>query len=61
MKLFLPADRPRVFGLPPGVHFADAFAEGLTRLLPKGAPEALARVTVAVNTRRTMRALHDAF
>ncbi|MEL7464244.1 MAG: PD-(D/E)XK nuclease family protein [Pseudomonadota bacterium] len=61
MRLFSSDDAPRVFALPPGVDFAGCFAKGLIDRLPTQAPEALARVTVAVNTRRTIRSLTDAF
>lgn len=49
----------RVFGLPPGVDFARAFAEGLVARHGAGGPEALARVTVYVNTRRMARRMAE--
>lgn len=53
--------RPSVFGLPPGVDFADAFVNGLPLWLEDDRPEALARTTVFVNTQRAARRLKDLF
>jgi double-strand break repair protein AddB len=51
---------PRLFALPPGADFAEAFAQGL-RARAKGAPpEALARAEVMLNTRRGLRAIEEA-
>lgn len=61
MKLFPPFDAPRVFALPPGANFTRSFAAGLRDRLKDQPPEALARVTVAVNTRRTARTMIEAF
>jgi len=61
--MFPDSDGPRLFGLPPGVDFADRVIAGLDRLTGGIGPEALARVTLYVNTRRMqrrMRALFDA-
>ena len=51
---------PRVFGLPPGVDFADALARGLLERHGGGPPEALARVSVIVSTGRLRRRLREA-
>ncbi|MDR5652681.1 double-strand break repair protein AddB [Ruixingdingia sedimenti] len=51
---------PRVFGLAPGVDFPRALVEGLRTRLP-GPPEALARVTLFVNTTRMRRRVTDLF
>ena len=54
---------PRVFGLPPGADFPKALVEGLVDRHKTLPPEALARVTLVVNTRRMarrIRALFDA-
>jgi len=57
---------PRLFALPPGVDFAEAFARGLTARVGAAPPEmtvppeAMARVEVMVNTRRGLRAIEDA-
>lgn len=61
MNLLPPSDTPRVFALPPGADFARAFAAGLRDRLRHAPPEALARMTVAVNTRRTARSMIEAF
>ncbi|TVQ55842.1 MAG: double-strand break repair protein AddB [Rhodobacteraceae bacterium] len=60
MKLFA-TEAPRVFAVPPGAAFADAFAAGLRARLDGRGPEALARVEVLLNTRRARRALEAAF
>ena len=52
---------PRLFALPPGVDFAAEVAAGLLARLGDAPPEALARVTIHVNTRRMQRRLRDAF
>ena len=46
---------PRLFGLPPGADFARVVVQGLERRLLGQPPEAFARVTVYVNTRRMQR------
>ncbi len=56
--MFAPSAAPRVFGLPPGVDFVRALADGLDARLPEG-PEAVARVEIWVNTERARRALTD--
>ncbi|MEO1606593.1 MAG: double-strand break repair protein AddB [Pseudomonadota bacterium] len=54
-------DEPRLFGLPPGVDFARAVIDGIERRLSGEAPEAWARVTLIVNTRRMARRLTALF
>jgi len=51
---------PAVFSIPPSVPFLDALAAGLWRE-SGGAPEALARMTVLLPTRRAARGLAEAF
>ncbi len=51
---------PRIFGLPPGVDFAEAFVRGLRDRI-SGPPEALARVEIYVNTERMARRLRRVF
>ena len=51
---------PNLFGLPPGVDFADALARGLLERHGAGPPEALARIFVIVNGRRLQRRLREA-
>ncbi|MDF2232497.1 double-strand break repair protein AddB [Albimonas sp. CAU 1670] len=69
MKLFAAPDpgaaaAPRVFHVPPGADFSAALARGLRARLaaaPGGdAPEAMARVQLYLNTRRTGRAVFAA-
>lgn len=50
-------DGPRVFFVPPGADFSSAFARGLRARIGDGAPEAMARVRLYLNTRRTWRAV----
>ncbi len=57
MTLFSPQATPRVFVLPPGVDFGQALLDGLHARLDGHGPEALARVEILVNTRRTQRRL----
>jgi len=51
---------PRVFTIPAGVAFADAFAQGLLKRAGDD-PLALAATTILLPTRRAIRALSDAF
>ncbi|WP_339949296.1 double-strand break repair protein AddB [uncultured Albimonas sp.] len=64
MSLFAPSPSPRVFHVPPGADFSAALAQGLRARLaasPGGeAPEAIARVQLYLNTRRTGRAVTSA-
>ncbi|MFO7854805.1 MAG: double-strand break repair protein AddB [Paracoccaceae bacterium] len=55
--MFSDAPGPRVFFLPPGAAFARGFAEGLRARLAGAPPEALARVRIYLNARRTARAV----
>ncbi len=61
MSVLFNHDGPRVFGLPPGANFTAELAHGIKARLAGQSPEALARVTVAINTARASRALADAF
>jgi len=58
--MFSDAPGPRVFFLPPGAAFARGFAEGLRARLAGAPPEAMARVRVYLNARRTARAVEAA-
>ncbi len=51
---------PRLYALRPGADFAAGFADGLRARMHAAPPEAMARVTVMVNTRRGQRAIEDA-
>ncbi|RYG91310.1 double-strand break repair protein AddB [Loktanella sp. IMCC34160] len=59
--MFEPTDRPRVFGLAPGVDFGKAVVDGLLDRTRTQPPEALARVEVFVNTRRMARRMQAVF
>lgn len=59
--MFEPSETPRVFGLAPGVDFPSALVQGLRARLAGQPPEAMARVTLIVNTRRMDRRLRAIF
>ncbi|MEO0379988.1 MAG: hypothetical protein AAF252_06925, partial [Pseudomonadota bacterium] len=59
--MFEPAAAPRVFGCAMGVDFPAAVIEGLEDRLKDAPPDAWARVTLLVNTRRMARRLRDLF
>ena len=52
---------PRIFGLPPGVDFPKSLAAGLKARLRDAPPEAMARVTLYVNTDRMRSRMIEAF
>ena len=58
--MFTPTDTPRLFGLAPGADFATGLVAGLIAR-HGGAPDALARVTLLVNTRRMQRRIRAVF
>lgn len=57
MTLLFHSPGPRVFALPPGVTFARALLDGLYDRLKDQPPEAIARVTIYVNTQAMQTAL----
>ena len=59
--MIFPDAGPRLYTLPPGVEFPDRLAEGLIARLAGQPPEAMARVTVFLNTNRMRRRLRAAF
>jgi len=59
--MFEVTDAPRLFALPPGVDFSHELIAGLRQRLHGQPPEALARVTLIVNTRRMARRLREIF
>lgn len=59
--MFEPADRPRLFGVAPGVDFPAALVAGLRTRLHGQPPEAMARVQLIVNTRRMARRIRALF
>jgi ATP-dependent helicase/nuclease subunit B len=59
--MFEPTDRPRLFALPPGADFPAELVRGLIERSHDKAPEAMARVTLYLNTGRMLRAVRAAF
>ena len=59
--MFERSETPRLFGCAPGVDFPRALVDGLTARMGDAAPDALARVTLLVNTQRMARRLQDLF
>lgn len=59
--MFEPKTSPRVFGLPPGVDFPCALADGLLQRCTGQSPFALAQTQIIVNTARMKRRLLDLF
>lgn len=61
MPMFPDTSGPRLFALPPGADFARRVVAGLERRLTGQAPEAMAHVSLFVNTRRMQRRIRDVF
>ncbi len=59
--MFDHSDKPRLFGVAPGIDFPKALVEGLRTRLKDQPPEAIAQVEVIVNTRRMARRLREIF
>lgn len=59
--MFSDAPGPRLYALPPGVDFARQLVEGLRERMHGAPPEAMARVTVYLNTSRMRRRVRDIF
>ncbi|MEY4982274.1 MAG: double-strand break repair protein AddB, partial [Pseudomonadota bacterium] len=59
--MMFPEPGPRLFHLPPGVDVAPAIVAGLRTRLADEPPEAMARVTLYLNTNRMRRRVIDAF
>lgn len=59
--MIFPEPGPHLFHLPPGADFAAALTEGLRDRLAPHPPEAMARVTLYLNTNRMRRRVADAF
>ncbi len=55
------SDLPRLFALPPGVDFPRELAAGLLKDMQGQPPEALARVTLYLNSGRMLRRVRNAF
>lgn len=58
--MFEPAS-PRLFALPPGVDFPREFVAGFLDRYARLTPEAIARVTIFLNSERMRRSVTDAF
>jgi ATP-dependent helicase/nuclease subunit B len=58
--MFEPGD-PKLWGVPPGVDFSKSLIAGLEARLANAPPDAWARVTIYVNTRRMQRRLVQLF
>lgn len=59
--MFEPSDTPRLFALPPGCDFPRHLVTGLIARMADTPPEAMARVTLYVNTRRMQRRVREVF
>jgi hypothetical protein len=59
--MFDPYQTPRIYGVDLGTDFPQATVDGVLTRLKDQPPEALARVTLYVNTRRMARRLSDLF
>lgn len=59
--MFDPNTKPRVFGMAPGVDFAQALVDGIIENLKGHSPEAIAQVEIYVNTSRMRRRLAEVF
>ncbi|MBV7410984.1 double-strand break repair protein AddB [Maritimibacter sp. DP1N21-5] len=59
--MFDPSDLPRLFAQAPGCDFPQAIVDGLRARLAGAPPEAMARVTLYVNTQRMRRRITELF
>ena len=59
--MFETTDRPRVFGMAPGVDFATALVEGLQERFAHLTPAQWARIEIYVNTSRMQRRIREVF
>lgn len=59
--MFEPSPIPRLFGLPVGVDFPDAFVQGLLEYCKSKSPEFLPSIEIYVNTRRMQRRIREIF
>jgi len=59
--MFETSDRPRVFGMAPGVDFATALVEGLQERFADFTPAQWARIEIYVNTSRMQRRIREVF
>lgn len=59
--MFEPTDKPRVFGLAPGVDFPAGLIQGIRERLKGQPPESIARVELIVNSQRMRHRLRQLF
>jgi len=59
--MFEPTAKPRIFALPPGADFPRLVVEGMIARLAGAPPEAMARVTLYLNTARMLRRVRAVF
>ncbi len=59
--MFERSQKPRLFGIPPGVDFPAALLEGLRRRMEGKPPEAFAKIEIYVNTRAMRKRLGELF
>ena len=59
--MFEPSEQPHIFGLPPGADFPAALVAGLRARMSASPPEAMARVTVFLNTSKMRDRVRAAF
>ena len=59
--MFDPSTAPRLFALPPGVDFPKALVAGLVARMADQPPEAMARITLFLNTARMLRCVRAEF
>ena len=59
--MFEASEKPRIFALPCGVNFAEAFVDGLLTRSNASDPTALAKVQIYVNTARMQRSIREVF
>ena len=59
--MFQPTEKPRLFGIPSGVDFAQSVIDGLVEKSHALPPEEFARTRIFVNTSRMQRRLRDVF
>lgn len=59
--MFEPTDRPRVYGVAPGVDFPDALVQGIRTQFSDAPAHAMANVQIIVNTRRMQRRIRSIF
>ncbi|UZD90733.1 double-strand break repair protein AddB [Cognatishimia activa] len=57
--MFSPSEKPRVFGIAPGIDFPQALWRGLLDRMQDQPPEAMAQVQIIVNTQRMARRLRS--